>query len=68
MNDSDSCIADDKLSGVQAISAFINESPRRTYYLLENGLIPAGKLGATWVGSKRTIRQHYERLTGGDAA
>lgn len=45
MNDEDSWIGNDKLSGVQAISAFINETQRRTYYLLENGLTPGRE---TW--------------------
>ena len=47
MNDSDSdeSIATDRLRGVRQIAEEINETTRRTYYLLESGLIPAGKLG-----------------------
>jgi hypothetical protein len=60
-------LAADILRGVGAIAGFINESERRTYYLLERRLIPAGKQGACWIASRRALREHYERLTGGDA-
>jgi hypothetical protein len=60
-------LGEDKLSGVGQISDFLGESPRRTYYLLEKGLIHAGKLGNLWVGSKRKIRKKYNDLTGGAA-
>jgi hypothetical protein len=56
--------ASDKLSGVAAISEFIDEPKRRTYYLLERGIIPAGKLGNIWIASKATLRRHYANLTG----
>jgi hypothetical protein len=56
--------ASDKLSGVAAISEFIDEPKRRTYYLLEQRLLPAGKLGNTWIASKATLLRHYAKLTG----
>jgi hypothetical protein len=40
-----SSLASDKLRGVGPISSFIGEPPTRTYYLLESGQLPAGKLG-----------------------
>jgi hypothetical protein len=58
------CLADDLLHGVAEISAFIGESRRRTFYLLERGLLPAGKMGATWIASKSVIRASYDKLTG----
>jgi hypothetical protein len=61
----DASLADDLLRGVPAIAAFLGENPRRMYYLLEKGLIPAGKVGASWVGSKRTIRAHLTQVTSG---
>jgi hypothetical protein len=61
-------LADDLLRGVKSISVFINENPRRTFYLLENKLIPAGKQGNSWVASRRALRDHYTRLTAGSAA
>ena len=58
-------LAADRLSGVRAIADFIGEDDRRTYYLLERKLIPAGKLGSQWVGSKKRLRDHYDRITSG---
>jgi hypothetical protein len=58
-------LGSDLLRGVDAIAGFIAESKRRTYYLLENRLIPAGKQGACWIASRRALTTHYERLTGG---
>jgi|SRR6516164_9611209 hypothetical protein len=63
----DISLGDDILSGVTAIAAFINEPERRTYYLLENRHIPAGKVGAIWTASKRRLREHYDRITQGAA-
>lgn len=61
-------LAEDKLRGVPAIARFIGEDERRTYYLLERGLLPAGKQGSQWIASKRRLRQHHEDLTAGAAA
>ena len=60
-------IASDKLSGVAEISDFIDEDKRRTYYLLEKKLLPAGKLGSIWIASKKLLREHYHQLTSGTA-
>jgi hypothetical protein len=60
--------AGDCLKGVRAIADELGETPRRTYYLLENKAIPAGKLGRMWVASRRRLREHYDRLTAGEAA
>jgi hypothetical protein len=39
-------LPDDLLWGGQAIARHIKRTVRQTYYLVENGLIPATKLGA----------------------
>jgi hypothetical protein len=57
----------DVLRGVKAISQFTGEPERRTVYLLEKGLLPGGKIGAIWTASKRKLRDHYNRVTGGEA-
>jgi len=64
MPDDQSAPAADKLRGVKAIARYIDETERRTYYLLEKKLIPAGKLGATWIASRRALAEHFSRLTG----
>jgi predicted DNA-binding transcriptional regulator AlpA len=61
----------DLLWGAAAIADFINElsvtpmSRSKIYHLIENGNLPAGRLGARLVGSKKRIREHLERITGG---
>ncbi|MGH7038368.1 MAG: hypothetical protein ACREE1_09565 [Stellaceae bacterium] len=61
-------LADDLIRGAVAIGEFIGETPRRVFYLAERKLIPCGKQGATLIGSKRALREHYARLTGAVAA
>ena len=68
MSDDDNLSADDLLKGVHQIAEFINESHRRTYYLLENGLLPAGKLGAVWIASKSKLRTRYAEIVAGGVA
>jgi hypothetical protein len=55
-------LANDLLEGVPAIAAFSGWSTRRTYYLAENKLIPAFKLGEKWAARKSTLRKHIEGL------
>jgi hypothetical protein len=52
----------DLLRGVPKIAEFIGENARKTYYLLEQRRIPAGKEGALWVSGKQALREHYRRL------
>jgi hypothetical protein len=63
MDHENETLADDKLRGADAISSFIDEPRGRTYYMLESGLLPAGKIGRTWVASKAVLRAHYARIT-----
>jgi hypothetical protein len=62
----ESRLADDLLHGISSIANFLGESERRTYYLAENRLIPLGKVGAIWTGSKSALREHYKRITQGE--
>ena len=49
MSESVEGIAQDTVRGSDAISQFINEDPRRTYYLLSKGLVPgAFQRGRSW--------------------
>ncbi len=57
-------LADDILRGVNAISEFRNEKPRRTYHLLETGQIPGWKEGGMWNSLRSTQRAHAERRDG----
>jgi hypothetical protein len=60
-------IGDDLIWGAEAIAAEINRTPRQTFHMLENGLLPAGKVGEKWVGSRTTIRAALLKITGADA-
>lgn len=51
-------LADDTLAGVEAIASFIGETPRRTFYLLSAGQLPAFKRGRTWRARKSTLLRH----------
>jgi hypothetical protein len=47
------------LRGCAEIATAINESERRTFYLLKAGLLPAAKEGNLWVTTKARLRRHY---------
>ena len=58
----------DRLRGVKAISEFIGEDQRRTYYLASNKMLPGVfKQGSCWLGLKSVIREGYERAARGAA-
>lgn len=47
---------DTPLWGAAEIAKVINLSRDKTYYLLEKELIPAKKVGAIWVSTRRQLR------------
>ena len=49
----------DLIWGAAAIGREINANPRRTFYLLQQGLIPAKKVGESWVASRTTLRCYF---------
>ncbi len=49
----------DLIWGAEAIGREINASRRRTFYLLQQGLIPAKKVGESWVASRTTLRCYF---------
>jgi len=50
----------DLVWGAANIARLIGKTPRATFHLLEGGKIPARKIGATWVASRRKLREHFE--------
>lgn len=63
----------DRLEGVDAIADFIygradKKARRRTQYMCERGLIPCGKIGRLWVGSRRKIQAHLDAVASGEPA
>jgi hypothetical protein len=61
----------DVLLGASAITAFVNEltasevSRSQVYHCIESGHLPTGRIGTKVIGSKKRIREHFERITGG---
>jgi hypothetical protein len=55
-------LSDDLVWGAEAIGAEINKGARATYYMLERKLIPAAKIGESWVASRRKLRAHFAAL------
>ncbi len=72
MTTSETTPADDLLDSADAFVRFTGFSKRRIFYLLEKGLLPAGKLGNRWIGSKAAVRRALARIAtgqdGGDRA
>ena len=56
----------DRLDGVADYAGFTGFSLRRCYYLLEHGLLPGGKLGARWIGSKRAVTKYLDEIATGN--
>jgi hypothetical protein len=55
-------LSDDMMEGAAEIGAFLDKTPRQTFYLLESGQIDgAFKLGNVWHGRKSIIREGIER-------
>ena len=48
----------DFLHGAEEIGAFLGESTRRTYYMLEKRQIPAAKVGRLWLARKSRLLEH----------
>jgi hypothetical protein len=55
-------LAEDLLDGMPAIAKFYGCTERRGYYLAENKLIPAFKVGEKWCARKSTLKAHIEKL------
>jgi len=59
----DDDLKNDVLNGAEAIAAFLNQTERRIYHLLETGKLPAFKLGdRKWQARKSSLRRHIEAL------
>ena len=56
---------DDLLWGVREIGKAIHRTNRQTYHLLERGLLPGRKVGASWVASRRKL---FAALMGDEGA
>ena len=57
-------LAADLLDGMPAIAKFYGCTERRGYYLAENKLIPAFKVGEKWCARKSTLQNPYREAGG----
>jgi hypothetical protein len=60
-------LGDDMLYGAAAIAKFLGIARRKAFYLLEQGRIPAGKLGREHVASRAALQAHFAKLACGTA-
>jgi hypothetical protein len=58
----------DLLWGVRPIAKEIKRSDRQTYYMLENGRLPAQKVGSLWCASRKGLRKHFRSALRGELA
>lgn len=54
------CDEADLLHGAAAVADFLGVNPRRAFYLLESGELPAFKLGGRWALRKSKCRAAIE--------
>jgi hypothetical protein len=50
----------DLLWGARAIARALGVSPRQCIYMLENGRLPAQKLGNRWVIARARLREFFK--------
>jgi len=60
MSDPQRDLRSDLLRGCEAIAEYIGEDERRTYHLLQQGLLPGMKQGAVWISRKSALNRHYQ--------
>jgi hypothetical protein len=54
----------DLIWGAEAIATALNlKSRRQAFHMLEQGMIPARKVGKTWVASREALRRHFDTAT-----
>ena len=51
----------DFLHGAKNIANFLEVPIRRAYYMLENGQIPAARIGDKWSARKSRLIEHFEQ-------
>jgi hypothetical protein len=58
----------DLIWGIDAIAAEIARNRRQTFYLLENGKLPAKKLMGRWCSTRTGLRQFFQTMTAVEVA
>jgi len=55
-------LADDLMIGAKPIAAFLGLPVRPVFYMMENGQLPAFKIGSKWAARKSTLAGHIVQL------
>lgn len=50
----------DLVWGAASIAALIGKTTRATFHMLEQGQLPARKVGNQWVASRRKLLEYFE--------
>lgn len=59
----------DLIAGIEAIAELLDDTPRRTHYLLTKGLVPgAFRRGNRWFALRSEVIEGFRRLARGEAA
>lgn len=61
-------LGSDLIWGVAGIAAAINRSPRQCFHMLENGRLPARKIGGRWCASRVGLQKFFADLVAGGVA
>jgi hypothetical protein len=61
-------LGSDLVWGVTSIAKEINRNPRQTFHLLENGRLPAKKVGGRWCASRTGLQKFFANLVAGEVA
>jgi hypothetical protein len=64
----DGSLGADLIWGVKRIADVINRNPRQTFHLLENGRLPAKKIGGRWCASRTGLQKFFGDLVAGEVA
>lgn len=59
-------LGDDLIWGVRGIAAATGLTPRQAFHQLENGRLPARKIGGRWCSSRLGLRRFFASVTNGE--
>ncbi len=59
MNTPNEAVTLDLIWGAEKIARAIGVSRRQAFYMLENGHLPARKVGGRWCASLSALRRHF---------
>jgi hypothetical protein len=65
-NEASEVVGDDLLWGTPAIAKELRKTPRQVVHMLQNHLLPVGKVGGRVVASKKRLREYFAAATAGE--